>query len=331
MTKRARIVSEWNTTFPLICLPDDMIKLIFEPLINKQLNWLFGILFVNKDCYDRFPRVIRLLYTEGYHVNDGYIGHHRCHIPFRGLTRYMANLVHSIDSREKMCGLTIPCFYNLESLVLYGVHSVQIESLQGMSRLTHLDLTYNRGVNRDEYVNIHLLTGLRSLVLKENTTVRANELCQLTNLTKLDLTANFSVINRNTIMYLPNKLRILDLSHNQCIDDCDLRQLTNLTSLNLSMSQITDDGVSTLTNLETLVLHINRDITQASLTLLTNLRDLETRNTLNNYIYADSAGKLPSIRKLTIKDCYDIRPFQRLPNLVHTEKICDGYVFTIGK
>lgn len=331
MAKRVR--EEDELKFPLLDLPDDMIKLIVGPLKENRTNWLFGFLFLNRNCYERFPRIMRVIYNEGCHITDEWIDSgFRCPIPFRGLARNMAGHVLSITARERMCGITIPCFYNLDSLVLYGRHSVEIESLLHMSRLTHLDLSYNRMEGEyTQYVNIHLLTGLKSLVLKENTTVRALELCQLTNLTKLDLSHNNHVKDDKTILYLPRKLCSLDLTHNEVIDDCDLRQLTNLTSLDLTMNRrIANDGVSRLVNLESLKLPgSNIAINEESLTLLTKLRELTTRCQSNNYMYAYCASRMPSLCKLTVGDCFDTRPFKTLTNITKLEVVNNMHIFTL--
>lgn len=262
MTKRVRHVAlpKSKSKFLFLELPDDMMVYILKPYSVIDMATIFGILFVNRDCYEQFARCIPLLYAEGYNATikrHSIVQPYKCLSPkidvdYRMLQRYMPGLVYSLHvmTRDFIDGAGIREFYNLSKLTVNSMKSISIDDLQKMSRLTDLDLSFLRdGMYSHKPIEIELLTGLKTLCL----------------------------------------------THNDVIPDYRLRQMTNLTSLNLcDNNTITDIGIGSLRQLKYLNINNNSNITSFGIYNMTGLTALEVER-----IY-EFTGLLPTLRSLII-------------------------------
>ena len=127
------------------------------------------------------------------------------------------------------------------------------------------------------YINdaLLVLTNIRSLYLSNDRFITDDTIPRLTQLTLLNLNNNRRIINISSLTNLTS----LDLSFSM-VGGTSLIKLTNLTHLDLSVeSCIYDESLEVLTQLKTLVLGENVDITDNSIKFLTNLTQLNINNT----------------------------------------------------
>lgn len=171
-----------------------------------------------------------------------------------------------------------------------------------LTRLESLNLCYNKVITIRTVIQ---LTNLTKLGLSCNHTVYHgychNKLSikPLKNLTNLDLSYN-DVIENSDLIEIGSQLRYLNLVCNDTISDNSLSTLTNLTSLDLSDNNtITDNSILKLAKLKILKLTSTK-ISDKSLQTLTNLTELESF--YNDQITDDSLSKLTNLIKLETFD-----------------------------
>ncbi|XP_045796191.1 probable leucine-rich repeat receptor-like protein kinase At1g35710 isoform X1 [Trifolium pratense] len=199
--------------------------------------------------------------------------------------------------------LNLSTFHNLESLVIMNVRlrGTIPKEIGHLSKLTHLDLSYNSLVGEIP-PSLGSLRQLKHLDISHNSLQGSipHELGFLTNLTTLDLSQN--QIKGEMPLSLGNltQLKHLDISYNSLQGSIphELGFLTNLTTLDLSHNQIKGEIPSSLGNLKKLeYLDISNNKIEGSLPLeLGFLRKLTTLDLSFNSLN----GNLPiSITNLT--------------------------------
>jgi internalin A len=137
------------------------------------------------------------------------------------------------DSELKPVPVSLSKFHHLKKLSLYKTDITDISFLQGLSKLTLLDLSSN------QITDISFLQGLSKLTqlnLSYNQITDISFLQGLSNLTELDLRSN-QITDISFLQGLSN-LTLLDLSSNKITDISFLQGLSNLTRLDLINNQI---------------------------------------------------------------------------------------------
>lgn len=183
---------------------------------------------------------------------------------------------------------------NITELVLNS-HKITDSGIVNMSMIKKLKLNnLSRIMTTDILTN---MTNLVNLSLRNNKTIRG-DLNVLTNITKLDLSG--SHVEYGQIKNL--KLVSLKLIGKNNIHE-ELMNMTNLISLNLAFNtNITDDTLCSLTNLHKLDLCFNEIITNRGLSSLTRIDCLNLRyNTVITDIH-----HLTNITKLDIRHNHNI-------------------------
>ena len=260
MAKRIREEDEENhsTVLPLLSMVDDVVIYTLKPL-SYDMHWLFGLLFINRDSLSRFPRYISLLYNEGIHVALDDYGYQN-ELYYKAILRYLAPYIYSLDlthyGGSTLNGKVITEFYNVNHLALHDMCLIATENLQKLSRLTSLDLSYHTPSQYQCYMNIEILTNLKTLNLSHNASVCNGGLRQLTNLESLDISHN-GIIRVTGIETLTN-LKTLNLGGNNSISPYEcVTLLTNLQELEITAHRYID-SVDHLAHLRKLIIRTNR-------------------------------------------------------------------------
>jgi hypothetical protein len=197
----------------------------------------------------------------------------------------------SLDERES--GISRITDYGIQSFTkLTTLHlglkkgsMITDRSIQYSTNLTDLSLTLEDSSITD--ISLKGLTNLKTLSIcaniyadidDEKNEITFNALGAFINLTSLSLGGMINITDK-TFKNLTN-LRNLNLNEEIIISDESMKLLTNLTSLSLliliySNKYITNDGISTLINLEILSLRDNKRITDEGVSRLTNLIKLD--------------------------------------------------------
>lgn len=195
----------------------------------------------------------------------------------------------------------------------YYQATVTDEGVLAFPNLTSLDISYIPPWHKAIFTGSTLvsLKHLRSLHISENQIITDLQLSVLTNLTELTLGWKVSEISEEGILPLTN-LRSLSLGRfSNAITDRAIRTFTRLTALDISeqisaREGITNASVSLLTNLTDLNLGNNAKITGDSAHLLTNLTRLNLRN--NQMIGSGTLVHLTRLRTLELKADWKILP-----------------------
>ncbi len=188
------------TSFPLHELPSEILAIILQPIVTpRYLKWLFTFLSISKGCFAVFPYFIASLFDEGIHTIIDRNGHING-VHYKNVLRYLTPQITSLDmlSYVNECvikGDLLTTLCNLRELSLENMFDINVEHLQCLPLLTHLDLSHNIPPPSLAPVNLHLLTGLKNLNLSRNASIHDNELRQMTNLIALSLS------NNNTITF----------------------------------------------------------------------------------------------------------------------------------
>jgi hypothetical protein len=101
-----------------------------------------------------------------------------------------------------------------------------------------------------------------------------------------------------------------------------LKCLTRLTTIYINGLEIEDDDFGKLTNLRSLELNINVNITGSSIRRLTGLESLRLRG--HSFVYNKDIYGLTNLTELYLDDCWGIdgrKVADRLPKLIHY--VCD--------
>jgi hypothetical protein len=202
------------------------------------------------------------------------------------------------------------CYMDLEGIPLPQYKVDALQKLQGRAKPKYICgnaspniMKENKAMALRELPLEIDLSDVNTLLLKDHSQLTNQTLSRLTNLTflKLGYSKDIDVRGVSTL----TKLRTLWRRENQGINNHCLRKLSNLSHLNLGSGPgITKDGLSLLTNL--VILNCGTGCPELSnycLTTLTNLTDLDARNT-----DITSAGllMLPKLKRATIySNCTD--------------------------
>ena len=124
---------------------------------------------------------------------------------------------------------------NLQGLILTNLSIKHVVPLAGLTKLTHLDLAYNRISDISPLAGLTNLTYLR---LEDNKISDISPLRNLTKLTELHLDGT-GIVDISPLRNL-TKLTELNLTVNHIVDVSPLSELTNLTYLRLDVNEIWD-------------------------------------------------------------------------------------------
>lgn len=227
---------------------------------------------------------------------------------------------------------------------------VTSESISKLTNLTSLDLGWNESISAsaiEEAVNLKYLdirecfamrglldmsklTKLESLYVS-GVKLLPRSLRRLTNLTFL----HFGYEGRSKVSCLENLplLSHLALSSNYSLEDDDIVKLSNLTRLELlEYNQITDEGLSKLTNLKSLTVDVSwvsndeGEISNEGLTSLVNLTSLSIRDPYDDAISDEGILSLTNLSEIDVtRNPYiSIETLRKLTNLKNI--ICDYQV-----
>ena len=252
------------TQLPLLLLPGEIMTHIMREMAREELNWFIGLLYVNRDSFERLPHFLSLIIGPSLKIRLDDYGYHK-NVYYKTLARYLAPSIESL-SLDNYRGKTLTSsfiatsFTALRHLSLSETGTFQRpEDLSLMTQLRRLDLAYSK---RSDFFDlspqIYRLSGLKYLDLGNSTAINNNGLASLTGLVTLDL------------------------SHNIVIDGCALAGLTKLESLNLTSYRR---------------LHLPRDIKH-----LTNLRELYLPFIHNESAMIVTMSTLSQLKRVVIKD-----------------------------
>ena len=176
-----------------------------------------------------------------------------------------------INAGEK---ITKEALAGLEYLYASNKSITNLNELKNCTRLTRLNLSYNKISDVSPLANLNSLTNLN---LNGNQISDVSPLAKLTNLTHFDLAGN-RIHGVNSLANLTD-LTNLNLNGNQISDVSPLANLNSLTSLGLFHNQISDvSPLAKLTNLIELTLWRNKISNVNPLANLTNLKVLSVSN-----------------------------------------------------
>lgn len=257
------------------CAIEDLNDILLK--IDTSVNWINTIV----DFFIDYELVHDLTFMQIYIYNKSW---QKAHIVKEKLLRTISlNLNNTMNTYVNNRIKTIPneiCHLsNLQYLNLYGNELLHLPStIRQLTKLEHLDLSYNFGIKQLE---IYTISGLTHLSLTRcNFKVIDSGIKNLKNLHKLDL-------NENSLEYLPSdiselvKLEILNLEFNSFKNfPHEAYCLNNLKYLNLSHNYITE-----------LPIEIGN---------MTNLISLELKNN-NLMALPSSIIKLKKLKKLNLK------------------------------
>lgn len=190
--------------------------------------------------------------------------------------------------------LDVGTFKHLRKLDLVGVFT-GCEGLLGLTTITDLRLRHT--ALTDEILST--LTNLTNLEINHTLTVGDVGLCSLSSsLTSLEIVNNSKITDES--IKLLTRLKYLWLYDRTVIGDDGISCLKELEYLNLcSQRRITDRGISALqSNLTTLSIYDNDNISDGSVGLLTRLNSLSLRRTPN--LGNGCLHSLSNLQKMTV-------------------------------
>jgi hypothetical protein len=197
--------------------------------------------------------------------------------------------------------LTLDCMHsmhNITSLNLFAIdhQSFSDDGISHLTALTHLDLSYNKGIT-DESIKLFAPL-LATLYLGPNKRITDDALSLCVNLTELDLFRNPNITNASLLHC--TALLILRLERNSLItiDGISDTCLSRLTTLDLNSNKMfCNADLLRFSNLSTLNLMYNNYITDGAIASLTSLTDLEARSSgvhTNTVTWADADAQYTS-------------------------------------
>lgn len=248
----------------------------------------------------------------------------------------LTNLTHlDIPHNYGITNHSISKLVNLTHLDIYD-SLVSGDGIKYLTKLTWLNLDGDSFFDED----LCRLTNLQTLSLN-NTGISNECLSLLTNLTRLNIKDCYNIttesiallvnlvglnygeyMHDHDILNLVNLTRLKELSIMYgSFSNGSIAQFTNLTHLEIDhCADITDEGISRLTNL--MVLTPNHNITINSLFLLTNLKHLDILHCTT--ITDQELSLLTNLTSLTLHEEITDSGIQNLTNLTHLDmKDCD--------
>lgn len=251
------------TRLPLLLLPDEIAKQCMSEVARKDLNWLIGLLYVNKDSFESLPRLLPFIVGPSLQIRLDDCGYHN-NVYYKTLARYLAPTIEYLGmnnyrGRTLTSAFIAQSFTALKHLVLSETGTLRSPSdLSLMTHLKRLDIAYAK---RNDCFNL------------------STEIHRLSGLTHLDIGGN------------------------SAIDDTGLASLTNLVTLDLSCNEtIKGTTIRSLTNLETLNIIRYYDIQlPAELTSLVKLRDLSISYTWNENMIIAMLHAMSQLKCLRIR------------------------------
>lgn len=234
MKRSVEYVSQKSCIFYLMYLPLEIMCLIMKPLDRKGgFHSLFGLLCINKESYERFPRYLPSLcvHDQSLCIDLDYKNRHD-RVPFTTIRRHLKEWITHISIRRSI-PLDLTGFSRLSHMTLIR-GGVDMEMMRQLPSLTSLDMS--RLIPQYKYDALHTLTNLRCLQMSHNRANIDDEcLSQMTNLTSLDISCIKSRPNQLTregIKSLVN-LTYLDIHDNDMFIEGDFTRFTSLHTLRI--------------------------------------------------------------------------------------------------
>jgi choice-of-anchor C domain-containing protein len=237
---------------------------------------------------------------------------------------------------EAALGISDPTPADMLTLTELTANGSGITNLTGLEyavNLTHLDLSYNYGVNisqlselpnlkyldlrGDNISNITAISGLTGLVyldLSNNIVDDTNNLSDLTNLTYLNLSSN--KVSSIVAVRVLKKLTYLNLAYNSIDDISELSSVVSLVELDLTGNSIGNlSALSAMMNLKSLWLSNNKIAGLGGLSGLSGLEVLYVSN--NQVVEVSELSGLHNLKTLYLSNnqITDINGLSQLINL----------------
>lgn len=154
-----------------------------------------------------------------------------------------------INDFDNLFQQTVFTYNHVNGAIFHLIKDVNLtdDIFSELINLKFLELHYDNKITNK---GISELINLKFIDLSGNPNITDEGLSRLTNLTKLNLRNN-KVITDKGLQTL-TKLVKLNVSYNNLITDNGISNLTNLTSLNVYRSEITNYGITALSNLKIL-------------------------------------------------------------------------------
>lgn len=267
-----------------------------------------------------------------------------CIMNINGLT----NLTY-LDIRYCKIYIDISQFTNLRTLNIEACTNINQDNIMNLTQLTSLNINRNKSVN-----NIAHLSNLTELHADYQSAITQNSIDKLFNLKYLYCHSNNKITNMNhltNLVYLNTytyyamrspdignvyNLRTLKIPFYESVCD-NIKYFTNLTDLDASgySSEINQDIIQRLTNLTTLDIHCNKNITNVThlwqltkliisstekITSLENLINLTHLN-ISDVMYITKIDHLTKLTTLNLNDNAIIKNISTVTKLTHLD-IC---------
>jgi len=225
---------------------------------------------------------------------------------YKYVQKYTRNIT---DTENVLTNDMLILFPNLIYLNMRNSYNVSTNGIKNLTKLQYLYMGTNKNLTNTA---LKSLTNLIKLDVGYSSSphVTDNGIKHLIKLKEISLRENRK-ISINTIKYLP--LHSLHLSLNKTFKDEDIKLLTNLKNLSLDYSNITDNGIQNLTNLQ--VLHASKYITDNGINRLTNLEILYPQPYNKGSIKGTSFKHLNKLRILNADASMNEEHIKNLTNL----------------
>lgn len=192
--------------------------------------------------------------------------------------------------------LTDKCLTNLTNLIYFRPPYINNFTVEGLQKLTNLEILHNTKNCYMKYNILIKLTKLKILELNGDSKVTNNFfLLNFNDLEELYCSNDCILLNSNNTYHMTklkklycismtltnqviiNMTALTELSLGNCtgIDDEGIINSKKVELINLGRTKITDNGLIKLTNLTSLFVNLNYNITDLSLKKLTNLTTLD--------------------------------------------------------
>lgn len=281
------VVSQKPCIFYLMYLPIEIMCLIVKPLDGWGVfHWLFGLLCVNKESYERFPSYIPSLCVHDQSLYI-YLDYKNCHdrVPFTVIRHHLKEWITHISIIQPT-PLDLTGFSRLSHMTLIR-DGIDMEMMRQIPSLTSLDISCLVHRSGYKYDALHTLTNLRRLEMSSNRADIDNEcLRQMTNLTSLNISClkGPSVrITRKGIESLVN-LTYLDIHDNDMLIEGAFTRFTSLHTLRIDWGRYSPANSHEI--------HLIPNLTKLTVLLPYNAEETD-------YVY-EYISRYPSLKNVTV-------------------------------